>query len=99
MSDLTVSPGYATIEEEFEASLRRAFVDGKANYLWVDSAREPPYLWVYSARERFRIESAAYGVERGWLEADLVEVHAHFSYVMWTLTDFGKKHFGLAYSS
>jgi hypothetical protein len=85
MSDLTVSPGYATIEEEFEASLRRAFVDHEFTSIMVDDKRQ-----------RFRIESMWYGEERGWLHVELIDnAEQQYSYYEGTLTDTGKKHFGL----
>jgi hypothetical protein len=85
MSDLKISPGYATIEEEFEASLRRAFVDGHTDFIILESRRE-----------RFRMECAAYGQKQGWL-TDYEEVGPDEQSLVWILrlTEVGKKHFGL----
>ena len=44
MSDLTISPGYSTIEEEFEASLRRAFFDNKCDYIVLYDHHQQ-FLW------------------------------------------------------
>lgn len=83
-SDLKLSSGYETIEEEFEASLRRAFVDGKADY-----------VAIYSRREQFLLESANYGVERGWLTGKLEQQDEQSSRYCFRLTDEGRAHFGL----
>ena len=80
----TISPGYDTIEQEFEASLRRAFVDGKADY-----------IVLYSRRHKFRYESAAYGALQGWLDEEFIEVDEQSSELHYRLTEDGKKHFGL----
>ena len=83
--NLVVSPGYESIEEEFEASLRRAFVDDKADY-----------IVLYDRRERFLWESAAYGTERGWLDSGtlLSDADEQSSEMRFRLTDKGRLHFG-----
>lgn len=86
MSDLKISPGYDTIEQEFEASLRRAFVDGKADY-----------IVLYDRRQRFLWESANYGMIQGWLtDGQLLQLDEQSSEVRFRLTPEGRKHFGLA---
>jgi hypothetical protein len=85
MSELKVSPGYAKIEEEFEASLKRAFVDHEADY-----------IVLYDKRQRFLFESVAYGQEKGWLGS--IEEHEFDEQdTEWRirLTDAGKEHFGI----
>jgi hypothetical protein len=85
VSTLTVSAGYKTIEEEFEASLRRAFVDHKCDY-----------IVLYDRRQQFLFESAAYGQEKGWLTA-IEEVELDEQSTEWRLrlTPEGRQHFGL----
>ena len=78
------SDGYETIEQEFEASLRRAFVNGKADY-----------VVLYSRRQLFLGESAMYGEQRGWLEGKFIELDEQSSEIRYRLTDKGKQHFGL----
>jgi hypothetical protein len=82
---LKVSAGYETIEEEFEASLRRVFVDGKADFIRLDDRRR-----------EFLVRSAGYGEEQGWLRLELIEVDEQSSYLEGRLTSAGKVHFGLA---
>lgn len=84
MSTLTISPGYQTIEEEFEAALRKAFVTHKAKKIIIDSRRM-----------RFQLESAAFGIEKGWLDGELVEYDEQSSAYEYWLTDAGKKYFGI----
>lgn len=82
MSQLRVSPEYDTIEQEFEASLRRAFVDDTADY-----------VVIFSKHQRFLLESAFYGQLQGWLKAEFVELDEQSSEIRYRLTDEGKKHF------
>ena len=46
-------------EEEFEASLRRAFVDRGADYIQVDG---------HDLRNEFLRKSLRYGIDEGWLQ-------------------------------
>jgi hypothetical protein len=78
------SKGYSDIETEFEASLRRAFVEHHADFIMIDSRRHV-----------FLIESAAYGVERGWLTEKFIELDEQSSQLRYRLTAAGKRHFGL----
>ena len=73
-----------TEEQEWEAALRRAFVDRRA-----DS------IVLYDRRERFLLESAAYGERMGWLEGRLVELDEQSTEERYRLTSEGRKHFGL----
>lgn len=85
MSTLSVSPGYQTIEEEFEASLRKAFVD-----------KRMPRIAIYSRRQQFQFESAAFGEEKGWLrQLGLVQLDEQSSEFQYELTAYGKRHFGI----
>lgn len=78
------SVGYADIEAEFEASLRRAFVGHRADYIILDDRRQC-----------FLGESAAYGVEQGWLTEQFVELDSQSSELRFRLTDKGRVHFGM----
>jgi hypothetical protein len=84
MVELKVSPGFNTIEEEFEASLRKAFVDCKAKKIIIDSRHK-----------HFQLASANFGIEKGWLEGTLVEYDEQSSAYEFRLTEVGKKYFGL----
>jgi hypothetical protein len=85
MSDLLPSEGYETIEQEFEARLRKAFVDGHADFVRVDSRRQ-----------RFQLESMAWAEEKGWMKTELKELDEQSSEYRGRLTPEGRKHFGLA---
>lgn len=71
-------------DDELEAALKRAFVDGKADYIILDDRRQ-----------RFLIESACLGVEKGWLDEEFVEIEEQYSQLRYRLTDDGRKHFGV----
>lgn len=71
-------------ENELEASLKRAFVDNRADYIILDDRRE-----------RFLIEGAMLGVEKGWLNEEFVEIDDQYSQLRCRLTEEGRKHFGL----
>lgn len=81
------SPDYTNIESEFEASLRRAFVDGHADY-----------IVLYDRRERFLWESVWYAQEQGWLNDGklLSDADEQSSEARFRLTAKGREHFGLA---
>jgi hypothetical protein len=85
VSDLQPSAGYATIEDEFEAALRRAFAQQP----------EPTFIYVDSRRQRFLGEGIAYGERRGWLIGTLNEIEEQYSRYEARLTDAGRAHFGL----
>ena len=72
-------------ENELEAALLRAFVDNRADFILLDDRRE-----------RFLIESATLGVEKGWLSEEFIEIDDQYSQLRYRLTDEGKRHFGLA---
>lgn len=85
MSDWESKPseGYATIEAEFEATLRRAFVDRHADFIRLFDRRET-YLW----------ESVRYGRQQGWLDdGELVQMDEQSSEARFRLTAKGRKHF------
>jgi len=82
--DFKPSDGFKTIEEEFEARTRKAFVDKKATEVWVNSRREG-----------FRLAMCDYCITKGWMACELVEFDTQSSGQRYWLTDAGKKHFGL----
>jgi hypothetical protein len=75
---------YELPDSEKEAMLRRAFVDHRADYIVISSRRE----WR-------QIESANYGVARGWLKSEWHEEDEQSAYVKYRLTPEGRKYFGL----
>lgn len=82
---LKISPGYETIEQEFEASLRRAFVDRRANY-----------IVLVDRRSEFLHASVAYGQDRGWLSQATVAGYDQSEEWRFRLTSEGKAHFGVS---
>jgi hypothetical protein len=72
--------------QEMEAALRRAFVDHRADYIYV----------VTSRRERFRLESVNYGMSQGWVSGDMDTRDDQATALICRLTDAGRAHFGLA---
>jgi hypothetical protein len=84
MSTLKVSPGYTCINEEFEASLRRAFVDSKCDFIILDDRHQ-----------RFLIESVNFGVEQGWLKGSWAGADEQDEHMRFRLTKKGQEHFGL----
>lgn len=74
--------------EELEASLRRAFVDQRADFIILDSAHQ-----------KFLIESALFGFNQGWLTEKVNEPPPWPSQdgasIEYRLTEAGRKHFGL----
>lgn len=82
---LRVSAVYASIEEEFEDSLCKAFVVNRADFIRVDDRRK-----------EFQVRSALFGQSKGWLALELIEVDEQYSYYKGTLTSAGKEHFGCA---
>ena len=69
---------------EYEASLRRAFVERRADFIVITSRRE-----------RFQIEAANYGVDQGWLKGEMDTRDEQSSVWVCRLTDKGREHFGL----
>lgn len=72
------------LESELEAALYRAFVTGKANYIVITSRRQ-----------QFQIESASYGVDKGWLKQTIDNRDEQSTAWIYRLTKAGEKHFGL----
>ena len=70
--------------DEYEQSLRRAFVDRRADYIVITSRRE-----------RFQIEAANYGIEQGWLSGELDDRDVQSTAWVLRLTQQGREHFGL----
>jgi len=73
-----------TAKAEYEASLRRAFVDGKADYIYITSKRQ-----------RFLLECAGYGITQGWLTEKLHEPDDQTAVLVYRLTPEGEKYFGV----
>lgn len=73
---------------EYEAALRRAFVEHHADYIVISSRRE-----------QFQIESANYGIGQGWLTGRLDERDEQSTAWICRLTDEGRKHFGVGEGS
>lgn len=71
-------------KSEWEAALRRAFVEHRADYIVITSRRE-----------QFQIESANYGIEQGWLRGQMDEHDPQSSAFVCRLTEAGRTHFGL----
>ena len=69
---------------EWEASLRRAFVDNRADYIVLTSRRE-----------EFLLKSANYGINRGWLTGTFEGPDVQSMALVCRLTKEGRKHFGL----
>jgi hypothetical protein len=71
-------------EQEYEASLRRAFVDRRADFIIIDDRRQ-----------RFLIDGAAYGERMGWLKFEAYDIDTQSTQWHYRLTPKGRKHFGL----
>lgn len=69
---------------EYEAALRRAFVDRRCDFIMIDSRRQ-----------EFQIKSANYGIEQGWIVGEWNDLDDQSTYWTGRLTEAGKKHFGL----
>ena len=81
-------------QEEFDASLRRAFVDRGANYIQIDG---------HTLRNEFLRKTLQYGINKDWLQIgeDLDEddilgkgMGQYLAYT-YRLTDEGKEYFGI----
>jgi hypothetical protein len=75
---------YEISDTEKEAMLRRAFVDGRADF-----------ITIYSRREWRQVESADYGIVRGWLKSEWHDEDEQSTYMTFRLTPEGRTHFGL----
>ena len=82
--DFKPAEGFATIEEEFEARIRKAFVEKRAHS-----------VWIHSSLEGFQIAMASFGKEKGWLEGELLDLDSQSSAMSFKLTEAGRKYFGL----
>lgn len=80
--------------EDLEASLKRAFADGRADYIIMDGQ---------TMRNQFLVDSVNYGIEKGWLKPgkDIDEdevlgqgLGQYFAYT-YRLTEKGTKYFGV----
>lgn len=71
-------------DNELEDALKRAFSKPDTDYIFLDDRRQ-----------RFLIESAVLGVEKGWLTEEFVEIEEQYSQCRYRLTDDGRRHFGL----
>lgn len=79
------SPGYKSIEDEFEARLRRAF----------SQTPTPDFIYYDSRRQRFLAEGIAYGENMDWLQGRLQEIDDQYSRYEARLTAAGRRHFGV----
>ena len=73
-------------ERDLEASLRRAFVEGKADFIPFDG---------HTARNGFLRDGINYGQERGWLDEGKEINEEQWTTIEYRLTEKGKKYFGL----
>ena len=88
-----MSDEYSFPVQEFEDSFRRAFVDGRANFIEVDG---------HTLRNKFLREGLNYAEKQGLIscrgpigtEKQMDE--AQYTAYKYYLTEKGKKHFGLA---
>lgn len=69
---------------EYESSLRRAFVDHRADYIVLTSRRQ-----------QFQAEAMNYGIEQGWLKGKWDERDEQSTAFVCRLTPKGRKHLGL----
>lgn len=72
------------LPSELEDVLKRAFVDNRADYIVISSRRQ-----------RFQIESANYGIDKGWLKGEWDDSDEQSTLLICRLTKSGRKHFGL----
>lgn len=70
--------------QQYEDALRRAFVDHHADYIVVTSRRE-----------RFQLEAASYGEDKGWLSFHSDGRDEQSTAYIYRLTQFGRRYFGL----
>lgn len=82
MSRLT--PYVDRLPADYEISLRRAFVDARADYIVLDSKHQG-----------FQFQGAQYGRKRGWLSEDRQESEREqYTRLVYRLTPAGRRHFG-----
>lgn len=83
-TSLPVTEGYATIYDEFIASLKRSFCDNHADF-----------IVIRDRRQRFQGEAASFGEANGWLSGELIEHDEQSSELRYRLTPLGRAEFGL----
>lgn len=76
----TPSARYASIQDEFETSLRKAFQNQPAS----------TYIFYDNRRQVFQAEAIAYGMAKGWLDGRLNEIEEQYSRFEARLTDKGR---------
>jgi hypothetical protein len=76
-----LKPYVDRLPEDYEISLHRAFANKKVSYIVIDSRRQ-----------EFQINSAEYGVEKGWLSKDEV-TDGQCTEWRYRLTEQGKQYF------
>lgn len=69
---------------DYEDSLRKAFVDHRADYIVITSRRE-----------QYQIQAANYGLDQGWLYSQMDSTDEQSSAWVLRLTDKGKEYFGI----
>lgn len=72
-------------DAEKEAMLRRAFVDGRADFITVP----------YNKRYRAQLETAAYGEDQGWLKGEFNADDVQSTRITYRLTEKGREYFGI----
>lgn len=85
MPALKPSPDYATIEQEFEATIKIAF----------SHVPQPRFIYYDNRRQEFSASAIAFGISQGWLTGALNEIEEQYSRYEARLTDAGRAHFGL----
>jgi uncharacterized protein YbdZ (MbtH family) len=70
--------------DEYEAALRRAFVEHHADFVVITSRRE-----------QFQIEATNYGIDQGWFTGEMDTRDEQSSAWVCRLTDKGREHFGV----
>jgi len=84
VSNLKPSPGFATIEQEFEERTAKAFHQGA------------DYVIIRSRHQQFQAEAVDYCISKGWLTCgELIQLDEQSSEIRCRLTSKGKEHWGI----
>lgn len=73
-------------ESDLEASLKRAFVDGRADFIVFDGN---------ISRNEFLTDGIEYGLSKGWLYKGETIDDGQWTTVRYRLSDQGKEYFGI----
>jgi hypothetical protein len=82
--EVNARPIYCGGPAEYEAALRRAFVEKRAACVVISSRRQ-----------QFQIRCTNYGIEQGWLKGRWDDSDEQSTAFVARLTDEGRTHFGL----